>query len=204
MLQSGFSAEVWTAVQERGGEWAEAPARSDASPAQNQTPVAFAEPQFDGDAAQYPFVFMPYVSQAFLDGSLAHLPWLQELPDVISTAMWSSWVEINPQRAAELGINQGDLVEVASSAGTVQAPALLSPGISPDVIAMPVGQGHENFTRYATGRGANPIAILAAATEPETGSLAWAGTRVRVSRVDGDGGLILFAGGMREHGEHQR
>ena len=44
----------------------------------------------------------PYASQAFLDGSLAHLPWLQELPDPLTSAMWSSWVEINPQTAERL------------------------------------------------------------------------------------------------------
>jgi hypothetical protein len=65
---------------------------------------------------------------------------------------------------------------------------------------MPVGQGHETFTRYASGRGANPIRILAAVTEPETGALAWAATRVKISRVGpADGALILFAGEMREH-----
>ena len=65
---------------------------------------------------------------------------------------------------------------------------------------MPVGQGHETFTRYASERGANPIAILAPATEPETGALAWAATRVKITRVgDRDGSLILFAGAMREH-----
>jgi hypothetical protein len=65
---------------------------------------------------------------------------------------------------------------------------------------MPVGQGHRTFTRYASGRGENPIELLAPLTEEETGSLAWAATRVRVTRVGGpDGRLILFAGGMREH-----
>ena len=41
--------------------------------------------------------------------------------------------------------------------GSLRAPAVISPGIAPDVIAMPVGQGHETFTRYASGRGANPM-----------------------------------------------
>ena len=41
-------------------------------------------------------------SLQFFDGSLAHLPWLQELPDPMTSAMWSSWVEINPQTAARL------------------------------------------------------------------------------------------------------
>ena len=77
---------------------------------------------------------------------------------------------------------------------------MIFPGIAPDVVAMPVGQGHETFTRYASKRGVNPIAILAPASEPETGALAWAATRVKIVRVgDGDGRLILFAGELREN-----
>jgi hypothetical protein len=46
----------------------------------------------------------------------------------------------------------------------------------------------------------NPIAILAPATEAETGALAWAATRVKIARAgDPDRSLIMFAGEMREH-----
>jgi len=163
------------------------------------------EPEFDGDPAQYPFHFLPYPSNQFLDGTLAHLPWLQEMPDPLTSAMWSSWIEINPQTAARLGIVQGDLVEVTSQHGTLRSAAYVSPGIAPDVIAMPAGQGHATFTRYASGRGENPVGLLAPMTEETTGAVAWAATRVKIARVGGpDGRLILFAGGMREHLEHGR
>ncbi len=62
---------------------------------------------------------------------------------------------------------------------------------------MPVGQGHTNFTRYAKDRGANPISILAPLTDAETGSLAWAATRVKISRM-GKGKMVLFGGGLTE------
>jgi anaerobic selenocysteine-containing dehydrogenase len=163
-------------------------------------PARYAEPAFDGDAATYPFHFLPYASLQFGDGSSAHLPWLQEMPDALTSAMWSSWVEINPKTAEKLELKQGDLADVTSSQGTVRAPVMIFPGIAPDVVAMPVGQGHETFTRYASNRGANPIAILAPAIEPETGALAWAATRVKIVRAgDGDGRLILFAGELREN-----
>jgi anaerobic selenocysteine-containing dehydrogenase len=199
--------DVWSTAQRQGGWWGQPIGQvgqvgrgGEAGASTQSSPHRYADPQFDGDAAGYPFHFLPYASQAFLDGSLAHLPWLQELPDVMSTAMWSSWVEINTQTAARLGIGAGDIVEVASTQGTLRSRALVSPGIAPDVVAMPVGQGHETFTRYASGRGENPVRLLAPLTEPETGALAWAATRVRVSRVaPSDGGLILFAGEMREH-----
>jgi anaerobic selenocysteine-containing dehydrogenase len=164
------------------------------------SPAADADPQFDGDPNQFPFHFLPYPSTAFLDGSLAHLPLMQELPDPMSSAMWSSWAEINTQIADRLGIQQGDIIEIASSQGAIRVAALPSPGVAPDVIAMPVGQGHENYTRYATGRGANPIPILAAVNESQTGALAWAATRVKITKVaDADGRLVLFSGSLREY-----
>lgn len=170
-----------------------------------QPPTAWRAPVLDGSADEYPFHFLPFASQAFLDGSLAHLPWLQELPDPLTTAMWSSWVEINVRTAEQLGVADGDIVEVTSTAGSLRAPVVISPGIGPDAVAMPVGQGHETFTRYASGRGANPLAILAPIAEPSTGQLAWSATRVKLAKVaEADGSLILFAGATRERPDHTK
>jgi anaerobic selenocysteine-containing dehydrogenase len=211
MLGTTFG-EAFTAAQEKG--WTELPATrtaaaapaAPASPASPGAPDTAAErPTFDGDAQQYPFHFLPYPSSYFGDGSMAHLPWLQEQPDPLTSAMWSNWVEINPATAARLGINEGEIVELTSTQGTVRAPAVMFPGIAPDIVAMPIGQGHESFTRYASGRGQNGAALIAPMTDAATGALAWAATRVRVARAgDADGSLILFAGGMREHEEHGR
>lgn len=195
----------WKKAQEQGGWWAAAEKSApQARPlAAAREPLRLSDSQFDGPEKEYPFHFLPFESQALGDGSLAHLPWLQEMPDPLSTAMWSTWVEINPKTADRLGIKQGDLVEVASQHGKLQAPALVAPGIAPDVIAMPVGQGHTNFTRYASGRGANPFAILAPTVVPETGSLAWAATRVKIAKV-GEGRLVLFGAELREHPHEHR
>lgn len=202
--------DFWTAAQAQGGWWSVPGAASagdrvaGASFAAAPTTHAAAAnapatmPEFAGAAGDFPFHFLPYVSQALGDGSLAHLPWLQEMPDVLTTAMWSSWVELHPKTGERLGIAQGDLVEIASPQGSVRAPAILSPGIAPDMAAMPVGQGHEDFGRFASGRGVNPLSILAPLTEHETGSLAWAATRVKITRIGGpeQAKLILFSGGL--------
>jgi len=176
------------------------PSSSKPASPQPAGPMTWVEPVFDGEASQYPYHFMPYASQSLYDGSLAHLPWLQEMPDPMTSGMWCSWVEINEKKAIELGIQQGDLIEVTSTQGSVRAPAFLNPGIAPDAVAMPVGQGHTNFTRYASNRGVNPISILAPATIAETGTLAWSATRVKIAKVGGPSvdGLILFGGATRE------
>jgi anaerobic selenocysteine-containing dehydrogenase len=199
--------DAWTDAQTKGFWTGSLPAGL-APPDRSALPTGAAparptaaEAQFDGDAQQYPLHFMPYASSAFLDGSLAHLPWLQEMPDPLTSAMWSSWVEINPATAEKMGIQQGDVVEVSSSQGSVRTAAMMTPGIAPDIVAMPVGQGHSTFTRYASKRGENPIELIAPVTEPTTGALAWAATRVKIAKVGPpDGGLVMFAGGMREEG----
>jgi anaerobic selenocysteine-containing dehydrogenase len=212
----GIGADAWATAQKQGGWWGDlpaskAPAGSKASGASSAAapkgstpssqPVAYAEATFAGDAAQYPFHFLPYPSIQFYDGSAAHLPWLQELPDPMTSAMWGSWVELNPKTAATMNVAQGDIVEIASPVGAVRSPAFINPAIAPDIVAMPVGQGHATYTRYASGRGQNPVEIIAPVAEATTGALAWAATRVKVARVgDPDGKLILFsaAGELRE------
>src|SRR4029450_4158666 len=162
-------------------------------------PANYVEATFAGDPNQYPFHFLPYASIQFYDGSAAHLPWLQELPDPMTSAMWGSWVEINPQTAAKMNIAQGDILEIASPVGALRSPAFINPGLAPEIVAMPVGQGHSTFTRSASVRGQNPVEIIAPMAEATTGALAWAATRVKVTRVgDPDGKLILFsaAGGV--------
>ena len=188
--------EFWNKIQEQGGWWS---VEQSAAPKTNSAASSFSvekyqEAEFAGSVGEYPFYFLPYATSQFYDGRHANLPWMQEIPEVLSTGMWGTWVEINPRVAATLQIEQGDLIEVASPHGKVRAPALLSPGIAPDLIAIPVGQGHEEYGRYASGRGANPIKMLAPQVEPATGALAWAGTRVSITKV-GKGELVLLSGG---------
>ncbi len=190
--------EFWSKAQAEGGWWStEEKSSAAAAGKSNGSPVKYTEPQFDGSAGDFPFHFLPFASQMFYDGSLAHLPWMQEAPDPLSSVMWGTWVEINTRTAEKLGVKMGDVLEVASAHGKLQAPALVTPAIAPDVIAMPIGQGHENFTRYATDRGANPISILAPVTVAGTGSLAWAATRVKLSRI-GEGKIAMFGASMEE------
>jgi menaquinone reductase, molybdopterin-binding-like subunit len=191
----------WKTAEEVAKSTAAVSALSAQSAIRNpQSAMKYVAPVFDGDASQYPFHFLPYPSLQFGDGSAAHLPWLQEMPDPLTSAMWSSWIEINPQTAERLQLAQGDLVDVTSSQGTLRAAVMIYPGIAPDVVAMPAGQGHETYTRYASGRGVNPMAIVAASTDAETGAPAWAATRVKLARAgESDGRLIMFAGEMREH-----
>ena len=154
--------------------------------------------QFDG---QGDFFFVPFVSP-ILGEAGANKPWLQEVPDPTTTVMWNTWVEINPDTAAKLGIDNDDVVKVVSDYGEVEVSVYKYPAIRPDTIAMPFGQGHTAYGQFAKGRGVNPADLFGPSVN-EAGDLAFAGLKVRVektgkkrqlSRLEGTLGVYGFGG----------
>ncbi|MBN2115133.1 MAG: molybdopterin-dependent oxidoreductase [Anaerolineales bacterium] len=127
------------------------------------------------------FFFVPFVAPTLAEAG-ANKPWLQELPDPMTTVMWNTWVEMNPETAHELGIDNDDVVKIISEAGEVEAPVYLYPAIRPDTIAMPFGQGHTAYGRYAQGRGTNPADIFGLLFN-EAGDLTFAGMKVKVEKT---------------------
>lgn len=146
-------------------------------------PTAKPEARFAGDASEYPFVLHPFMTQGFREGIGANLPWVQELPDPQTSVAYGSWAEVNHATAGEMGLREGDLVELSSEAGTLTVPVFLYEGVRPDVIAVPLGMGHRANGRYAQDRGVNVTSLLAAERDENTGALAWAATRVALRKT---------------------
>ena len=173
----------WRAALE-AGVWGQpgADAGGQTVPPSSSIIASIANPvsNFAGEESNYPFVLHPYLTATFLDGRGANLPWLQEMPDPMTSAVYGSWAELNPVTADEMGIREGDLLEIESPAGAVRVPALIYPAIRPGVVAIPIGQGHTAYGRYAKDRGVNPIHIVATLTDNQSGDLAWAATRVKL------------------------
>ncbi len=150
---------------------------------------------------EYPYTFLAYEHPTLGYGEQANLPILQELPDAMTSVMWGSWLEINPKTAASLGIGDGDLVDVASPHGAVRVPAVLYPAIRPEVVAMPCGQGHTGFGRYAKDIGTNALLVNPFSGNPQTRTDA---VHVKISKVSGDGKLIRYGTNLPEHIEIKR
>src|SRR5439155_69497 len=108
-----------------------------------------------GTAAAADLALLPGPSPPPHDGRGANKPWLQELPDPVSKITWHAWVEVHPETAAHWGVVNGDVVLLPSPHGTVRAPVWVTPGIRPDTVAVPIGQGHKAYGRYARDRSFN-------------------------------------------------
>ena len=198
----GFDS-FWRSVL-KAGVWGET-TRRDSSFTLDRSVIAnigVQAPEFSGSDEEFPFILHPYLSPNFHDGRGANLPWMQELPDPMTSVVYGSWVEINPTTAEQLGLTEGDLVDIQSPHGQIRAPVYIYPAIMPDVIAMPIGQGHTEYGRYAKDRGVNPIEILSPEMEPLTGSLATSATRVKLVPTGKHIKLVKTSGTSRDLGRN--
>ena len=166
----------WNGVLQRGGWWdVNAKGPSSVEPARLD---GILSPVITGSGE---FSLMPFASASLLDGRNASLPWMQGMPDPISTATWQTWVEINHKVADERGIKEGDVVTVSASGRSITGLAMPNPATPPDAVSIPFGQGHRDGGRYSAGRGGNLLAILDAVHDQTTGALAWAANKVSVT-----------------------
>ena len=173
----------WHSVLQRGGWWDTSARPTDLGLSPPVFPDAETAPQFSGPEGPDSFHLVPFASTSLGDGDGASLPWLQATPDPITTATWQTWAEINAKVADRMGIAEGDVVRLTSNNGSIEAIAYPHPGMPPGVVSVPVGQGYLDNGRYARGRGANVLSILAPVSDSQTGALAWAATRVSISKT---------------------
>ena len=186
----------WLDTVKAGGVWDAQPAKP--SVRWSGAP-AFATSTLAGDG-EYALVLVP--SANFYDGRGANKPWLQELPDMTSKAVWGSWAEIHPDTAKKLGVQSGDAIRVETSAGKVEVPAYVYAGIRPDTVALALGQGHTSYGRYAAGRGVNALALVPQGADEASGALAYFGAKAKLAMGAKPNPIYLQQAEKDQHGRH--
>jgi molybdopterin-containing oxidoreductase family iron-sulfur binding subunit len=171
----------WTGVLKRGGAWEKR--RRPQRQALKSSMLPFAGPEEeprskpDLDLTLYPTV-------RFYDGRMANRPFIQELPDPMSQVTWGGWVEIHPETARRLGIRKNDVLRLNSPYGSIEVPALPLATVPPDVLAVPIGQGHTAYGRFAGGLPSNPFQLLSPDIDPRTGGILWRSSKVTLTKLD--------------------
>ncbi|MFQ5528021.1 MAG: molybdopterin-dependent oxidoreductase [Thermoanaerobaculia bacterium] len=160
-------------------------------------PPAFMGPEADaGSLALVPF--RPMTGRGDI-GVVS--PMLLEMYGYAALSGWQTWVELAPETAHELHLEEGDRVALdtpGDEAGTpCEAIVKIEPGSVAGVAHVCRGLGRRDLGGAAEGVGANPIELVAPAADPLSGTLAVASTRVRATllRKRPRGGARPLTGG---------
>jgi len=167
---------AWTEALRNGGVWKTA----QQSPGGASSPSGLGALTFTPQANRPPAAvdqveLWPWPSIMTFDGRLANRGWLQEAPDPITFMAWGNWIDLHPRKAAALDIEEGDLAELSTAAGSLRAPVRITDEVSEQVAAIALGHGHQALGETARGVGANAFALLGA---PQGGSM-FAAARIR-------------------------
>jgi anaerobic selenocysteine-containing dehydrogenase/Fe-S-cluster-containing dehydrogenase component len=152
--------DFWNQVRRTGGVFTEAKPQSLslklAGLQSAMTPRPMVSSEFQLAAFPHPFLY---------DGRGANKPWLQEIPEPTNQIVWDTWAEVHPETAAQLGLSEHykstylyagiDVVEIKTPSGPIELSVHITPLVKPGVIAVPIGQGHAAYGRYASKIGVN-------------------------------------------------
>jgi Fe-S-cluster-containing dehydrogenase component/anaerobic selenocysteine-containing dehydrogenase len=90
-------------------------------------------------------------------GRYANNPWLQEMPDPVTTATWDNYVTVSPSFAKTHGLSQEDVVTVN---GKLKLPVLIQPGQTEGTIGIAVGYGRHRAGKVGEGVGKNAFPLM--------------------------------------------
>jgi anaerobic selenocysteine-containing dehydrogenase len=141
------------------------------------------------------FILTPFKSNLGTKG-MENRKWAREI--FHENRLW-----MNEQKAAQLGLQNGDSVRVTSSAGSLTTRVLTTNRIHPDSVALAEGVGHSAFGSVAQarkskskdrdtelvwwakkGNGENPYSIIENRVDPVGGGFASKDTAVLVHRIE--------------------
>jgi molybdopterin-containing oxidoreductase family iron-sulfur binding subunit len=144
--------------------------------------------------------FIAAPSIRFFDGRGANRPWLCEVPDPLTQVAWHTPVLVHPDMLEAKNLVEGELIGIESKWGKLQAPVFETEGVRPGVLVMSMGQGHEEYGRYAQGMGLNPALLLSPDLEPASGAPLFVVGPVSMHKTGRSLKLAQTAGSRIQHG----
>ncbi|MEZ5283684.1 MAG: 4Fe-4S dicluster domain-containing protein [Vicinamibacterales bacterium] len=177
---------AWSEVLRSGAWQGPVPAASDRTFRTDALQLLPPVPAPPGDALE--LQLYPHLSLA--DGRAGNNGWLHELPDPITRLTWGGALSMAPRRFDEMGLTDGDLVQVDAGHGSLVAPAYRHAGMHHDQVALPLGLG-----RTACGPIGNEVGVNAFPLRRMAGGrLVAAGLPVTIRRVEGHQALAPAQG----------
>jgi molybdopterin-containing oxidoreductase family iron-sulfur binding subunit len=89
------------------------------------------------------------------DGRFANNGWLQELPKPVTKLTWDNAALIAPSTAERLGLDVGDVIQIAHEGRQIRVPVFITPGQAQDAITVSLGYGRSRAGRVGNATGFN-------------------------------------------------
>ena len=112
------------------------------------------------------------------DGKFANNPWLQELPDPITSATWDNYLCVSAPMAEKFGFKTED---VALVNGELELPVLVQPGLEKNSVALAIGYGRTTAGKVAEQLGTSAYPFV----KFDKGLRKFLGNLVSVEKVKG-------------------
>ena len=101
-----------------------------------------------------------YKSSAIGEGKLSNVSWLQELPDPVTKIVWDNYLSVSLDYAKEMGLKEGDVVEVKGAAYIITLPVHIQPGQETKTVSVAMGYGRKGAGKVCEGIGANACLMV--------------------------------------------
>lgn len=121
-----------------------------------------------------------YPKVAIMDGSLANVAWLQELPDPVTKLTWDNYVMISIGTAEKNGLKTGSMITLKVGDKTMDLPVYIQPGLHDGVLAVAVGYGRTRAGKVANGVGKNAYELVSV---DKTGKVVFAGQTATFTKL---------------------
>ncbi len=137
----------------------------------------------DSREGLFPLRMVPYEIINLASGWQPSPPYLTKILFDNQLLKTDSFAEVNPETAAKLDVEEGDMVSVISPKGKIQARVHVFEGAMPGIVYMLLGLGHWAYDDFLRGKGVNPNDIIDGGLDPLSGQPVWWDTPVRLVKV---------------------
>jgi len=135
-----------------------------------------------GQNAEYPVTLVPYEAPLVGDGDGLAFPYVLKSIDPSVMNVGKFYVLMNKETGKKHGFSEGSSIKISSARGKLgKAYVHITDVVAPETVAIPLGFGHESYTKYGNEKGLNPKKIMTADVDPLTGAADWWSTRVKIS-----------------------
>lgn len=137
-----------------------------------------------------------YETMALGNGNDANNPWLQEVPNPITTVTWDNYLGVSPTTAKKMNLSTNDVVKLKVGEKELEAPILVQAGLHENSLTLAVGYGRTSCGQVGNQVGVNAFSV----THTSSSGQVFSGQSASIEKTGKRYELALTQGHHRSEG----